>query len=216
MARVRMPITSLPAPDSERPNPDRCVPAAIPGRYRCFCSSDPAISSGPVGRRVSSSMSAHVLEYFATSSIATVSPRMPAPEPPYSGGMQSPRSPASRNAANTSSGYSPVSSISRARGCTLSRASRRTDDRSSRQSLRRGRSPPCEATRSSQQRSSGAVSRQALLRRWRTIRRRSRSESPPHTPSRSRAASEYSRQDCRTGHDEQIAFASSVSSSDTG
>ena len=58
--------------------------------------------------------------------------------------------------------------------------------------------------------------RQADLRCWRTIRRRSRSVSPPHTPSRSRAASEYSRHARRTEHDAHTAFASSESSSDTG
>jgi hypothetical protein len=58
--------------------------------------------------------------------------------------------------------------------------------------------------------------RQADLRCWRTIRRRSRSVSPPHTPSRSRAASEYSRHAWRTEHDAQTAFASSEPSSDTG
>src|SRR5271165_2606729 len=161
VARVAIPITSLPAPDSERPKPDRKVPSAIPGRYFCFCSSDPAISSGPVGRRVSSNMSEHVLEYFATSSTATVSPRMPAPEPPYSGGMHSPRSPASRNASNTSCGYSPVSSISRDRGRTLSRASRRTDDLSSVSSSERSKST-LRGYSEPQQRSSGRLGSGAL------------------------------------------------------
>ena len=59
--------------------------------YRCFCSSAARRSApGPVGSRVSSSMSAAAFEYFATSSIAIVSPRIPAPEPPYSSGTQSP------------------------------------------------------------------------------------------------------------------------------
>ena len=35
-------------------------------------------------------MSAAVFEYFATSSIAIVRPRIPAPEPPYSSGMHRP------------------------------------------------------------------------------------------------------------------------------
>ena len=71
-------------------------------------------------------MRAAVLEYLATSSMAMVRPRMPAPEPPYSSGMHSPSSPASRKASKMSVGYSPVRSISRARGLTLSRARRRT------------------------------------------------------------------------------------------
>ena len=69
-ALVRMPITSLPACGSESPNAARCAPSAMPGRYFCFCSSLPAIITGPVGRRVSSSISAAVFEYFATSSMA--------------------------------------------------------------------------------------------------------------------------------------------------
>ena len=46
--------------------------------------------TGPVGSRVSSSMRAAVFEYLATSSMATASPRIPAPEPPYSTGMHRP------------------------------------------------------------------------------------------------------------------------------
>ena len=49
-------------------------------------------------------MSAAVLEYLATSSMAMVSPRMPAPEPPYSSGMHRPSSPASRKASKMSVG----------------------------------------------------------------------------------------------------------------
>src|SRR5947199_1742239 len=82
--------------------------------------------TGPVGRRVRSSIRAAVLEYFATSSMARVSPRMPAPEPPYSVGMHRPSRPASRNSSKRSCGYWPVSSISRARGWTLFWLSRRT------------------------------------------------------------------------------------------
>ena len=40
-ARVRMPITSLPACGSESPNAARCVPVASGVRYFCFCSSRP-------------------------------------------------------------------------------------------------------------------------------------------------------------------------------
>ena len=72
------------------------------------------MSSRPVGSRVRRSMSAAVFEYFATSSIAMVSPVMPAPEPPSSSGMHKPRSPASLKSSNKSEGYSPDLSISRA------------------------------------------------------------------------------------------------------
>src|SRR6478735_2874267 len=51
-ARVRIPITSLPACGSDRPNAARCTPVASGVRYFCFCSSDPAIRSEPVGGRV--------------------------------------------------------------------------------------------------------------------------------------------------------------------
>ena len=76
----------------------------MPGRYRLRCSSVPAIITGPVGRRVRRSIKAAVLEYFATSSMASARPKMPAPEPPYSGGIHSPSRPASRNASKMSAG----------------------------------------------------------------------------------------------------------------
>ncbi len=83
-------------------------PAATRRRSRAgscfFCSSVPAIITGPVGRRVSSSISAAVLEYLATSSMAMARPRIPAPEPPYSGGMHRPSRPASRKASKRSAG----------------------------------------------------------------------------------------------------------------
>ena len=102
--RVRMPMTSLPACGSDRPKAARSVPSQMPGRYRFFCSSVPAIMTGPVGSRVSRSISAAALEYLATSSMARARPRIPAPEPPYSSGMHRPRRPASRNASKTSVG----------------------------------------------------------------------------------------------------------------
>src|SRR3984885_2210160 len=92
------------------------------------------MSTGPVGSRVSSNISAAALEYLAISSMAMVSPRMPAPDPPRFSGMHRPSSPASRNASKRSVGYSPDLSISRARGLTLSWARRRTDAWSSRSS----------------------------------------------------------------------------------
>ena len=77
---------------------------ADPRQVRCFCSSVPAIMTGPVGSRVSSSIRAAVLEYLAISSMAMASPRIPAPEPPYSTGMHRPSRPASRKASKTSVG----------------------------------------------------------------------------------------------------------------
>ena len=56
----------------------------------------------------------------------------------------------------------------------------------------------------------GARGRQAVLRRRRTRRRRSRSVSPPHTPCVSRAVTACSRHGSRTGQTSQIAFASSA------
>src|SRR5206468_12610554 len=58
--------------------------------------------------------------------------------------------------------------------------------------------------------------RQAVRRRWRMMRRRSRSVAPPHTPSFSRDAKACSRHAWRTEQTAQIPFASSASSSDTG
>ena len=104
-ALVRMPTTSLPACGSESPKPARISPVATPRTYCCFCSSLPAISTGPVGSRVSSSISAAVFEYLATSSIATVRPRIPAPEPPYSSGITRPSRPVSRKSSKRSWGY---------------------------------------------------------------------------------------------------------------
>ena len=91
-------------------------------------------------------MRAALFEYFATSSMAIVSPRMPAPEPPYSSGMHNPRRPASRNTANRSSGYSPVSSISRpaARPCPAPAVGPIPGALSA---LRKGQNPRRKATR---------------------------------------------------------------------
>src|SRR6202522_695160 len=72
-------------------------------------------------------MSAAVFEYLATSSMARLRPKMPAPEPPTSSGRHRPSSPASRKTAKMSSGYSPELSMARARGLTLSWANRRTE-----------------------------------------------------------------------------------------
>ena len=97
--------------------PRRCPPAARRARSRrasrrsrrrarsaASAPRCPAISTGPVGRRVSSSISAAVFEYFATSSMATVRPRMPAPDPPYSSGITSPSRPVSRKSSKRSWG----------------------------------------------------------------------------------------------------------------
>ena len=141
---------------------------------------------------------------------------MPAPEPPYSSGMHSPSRPASRNAAKTSSGYLPVSSISRARGRTLSlgEAAHRVAKRG--HLFGEVEIHPGRLARTAQRLPRPESRVQADLRRWRTIRRRSRSVSPPQTPSRSRAASAYSMQDWRTTHVAQMALASSAASSETG
>src|SRR5262245_2284672 len=125
-ALVRIPTTSLPACGSDNPKPARSRPSATARTYRCRCSSLPAIRTGPVGSRVRSSMSAAVFEYLATSSIASVRPRIPAPPPPYSSGITRPSSPASRNTSKTSCGYVASVSMARARGATFSWASLRT------------------------------------------------------------------------------------------
>ena len=60
--------------------------------------------TGPVGRRVSNSISVAEFEYSATSSMAMARPKIPAPEPPYSVGRHSPSRPASRKASKRSWG----------------------------------------------------------------------------------------------------------------
>ena len=57
---------------------------------------------------------------------------------------------------------------------------------------------------------------QALRRRWRMMRRRSRSVAPPHTPAFSREARACSRQATRTAHPSQTDFATVASSSSSG
>ena len=71
-------------------------------------------------------MSAAAFEYFATSSIARVRPRMPAPEPPRSSGMHKPVRPASTKRSNRSCGILlGLVDLARA-GATRSCASLRT------------------------------------------------------------------------------------------
>ena len=98
--------------------------------------------------------------------------------------------------------------------------------RSSGRSSRRSRRPmtsghsaaihPPDATgaraagRGARHRGRAAVAQAAVLRRWRTSRRRSRSSRPPHTPCFSRAVIACSRHGSRTGHTAQIAFAASA------
>jgi hypothetical protein len=48
------------------------------------------------------------------------------------------------------------------------------------------------------------------IRRWRNIRRRCRSDAPPHTPWSTLSASAYSRQSSRTWHSEQMRCAAST------
>ena len=57
---------------------------------------------------------------------------------------------------------------------------------------------------------------QAVRRRWRIIRRRSRSVAPPQMPSFSRTASACSRQASRTSHSPQTSFAGMASASSSG
>src|SRR5439155_25569801 len=57
---------------------------------------------------------------------------------------------------------------------------------------------------------------QAVLRRWRSTLRRSRSVSPPHTPCFSRVERANSRQGWRTGQVPQMTLASSACESSSG
>ena len=127
-ALVRMPTTSLPACGSESPKPARML-AGRDRRARSAASAPrcPRSAPGPVGRRVSSSISAAVFEYFATSSIASVRPRIPAPAAAVLLGDHEPEQ------AGVAEELEEVLrvrrrsvSISRARGATFSCASLRT------------------------------------------------------------------------------------------
>ena len=185
-------------------------PHARPSRRRARTAASaprcPRSAPGPVGRRVSSSISAAVLEYFATSSIASVRPMIPAPPPPYSSGTTRPSRPVSRNSSKRSCGYAAVVSISRARGATFSCAILRTVACSSassgvrsnciaRQSLR---DTACWSTPARPVR---RVCELPALRRWRMTRRRSFAVYPPHTPSRSRITIACSKHASRTMHE---------------
>ncbi len=124
-----MAATSEPAFGSVRQNAPLISPAAERGSHCRFCSSDPPSLTGCVDRADSSRISDEALLYFATSSTASARARNPASEPPYSVGIVRPSRPRSLYVAKMSSGYSPLSSISAARGATFSRATRRAVSR---------------------------------------------------------------------------------------
>ena len=76
-------------------------------------------------------LDAHAL---ATSSTATLSISVPVPVPPYSASKGSPNRSCSANSSRRSRGYSPVASISAARGATRSVTILRIVSRKSRNS----------------------------------------------------------------------------------
>ena len=164
-------------------------------------------------------MRAAACEYFATSSMAIVRPRIPAPAPPSSSGMHRPVRPASTKRSKRSWGYSLGRvDLARTRRDTLlgELADGRLELRElGRQiELHRSRLPAVPLDRPFADGGQPAPrARQAVRRRWRTSRRRSRAVIPPHTPSFSRAEMANSRQASRTGHCSQIAFAASAATS---
>ena len=146
-------------------------------------------------------MSAAVFEYFATSSIAIVRPRIPAPDAAVllrddqaeQAGVAEELEEILRVLLRAVDLTGPRLRRAPARACAPSPAAP--------PSLQEGRNPPAETT--------GRLRREALprraeavyeaLRRCRSMRRRSRSVMPPQTPIFSRRVSAWSRQTSRTG-----------------
>ncbi len=142
VATVFMPPASEPAVFSERQNAMSRLPAAMSGRYFCFCSSVPPSRIGkdpsaltakptpmaPQAREISST----TRQRFRTG----VSPA----EPPYSSGIQTFRRPASAMALVTAQGYSCLASCSAATGRMWFSAISRARSRHSRFSFDRRRS----------------------------------------------------------------------------
>src|ERR1700688_4244800 len=128
-ARVSIPAGSLPAPGSLSAYAPSFAPLASSGSSRAFCSSVPAIISGPPPSPCTTRIRALVAQTLATSSMATLSVNALPERPPYSGGKGSAKRSCVRKTSTTSHGNSPVRSISAARGAMRSRAISRTVSR---------------------------------------------------------------------------------------
>src|SRR5229473_6768558 len=125
LARVFIAAASEPLPVSESAYAATCSPDARGGQSRFFCSSEPATRIGYDPSAWTARISDEVAQALAISSMpmqmVTLEPEMP----PYSSGKGMPRMPFSAKSLSMSFGYSAFSSISAARGATLSCTSSR-------------------------------------------------------------------------------------------
>src|SRR5258708_21925525 len=125
LARVVNAPASDPLPGSESAYAATFSPAASGGHSRFFCSSVPATRIGYEPSACTARISEELANALAISSmpmqIVTLEPDMP----PYSSGKGMPRIPFSANSFSMSFGYSPLRSISAARGATRSWTSSR-------------------------------------------------------------------------------------------
>ena len=120
-AWVRIEPGSEPASGSLRAKAGDHSPEAHFGRKRCFSSSLPKSWIGSVPSSCTISISAEEAQALAISSTAICCISVPVPVPPYSSSNGRARMSCSANSSRMSRGYSPVSSISAARGATRSR-----------------------------------------------------------------------------------------------
>ena len=118
---MRIAAGSLPASGSDRQNAGDHSPEAHFGSHLSFCSSVPNSWIGSVPSSCTIRISALDAHARATSSIATFSISVPVPVPPCSSENGRPIRSCSENSLRMSHGYSPVASISAARGATRSR-----------------------------------------------------------------------------------------------
>ena len=117
-AVVRIAAGSLPASGSDSAKAGLHSPEAHLGSQASFCSSVPKSWIGSVPSSWTIRIRALDAQARAISSTATLSISVPVPVPPYSVGKGSPSRSCSAKSFRMSQGYSPVASISAARGAT--------------------------------------------------------------------------------------------------
>ena len=131
-ALVRIEEGSDPASGSDSAKAGEISPVARRGKNRSFCSSVP---NSVIGSEPSSwiiRISALEAQAIAISSTATWSISVPVPVPPYSVENGRPRMSCSPSSLRMSQGYSPVASISAARGRIFASTTSRITSRKSR------------------------------------------------------------------------------------
>ena len=115
-AVVRIDAGSEPASGSDSANAGDFSPVAHGGRKRCFCSSVPNRRIGSVPSSWTIRISALEAHALAISSTAIWSISVPEPVPPYSSSNGRASTSCSASSLRTSHGYSPLRSMSAARG----------------------------------------------------------------------------------------------------